>query len=229
MDYPSLTLVISYTISLNILAGCFGGLFGSKYAKFCMVSIFGTNYVISDVSTDGRRPCYLWCLPVTIIGSLGVARAHTVTQLIFWQFIQATGAAPSLSIGSGVIGDIYKLEERGAALGSYLGVSPTFFRRYFVSSYENSLRPVFLGSPLHQPSGVRFFLIIFNLGMMPRRQALPHNTSHGEQFSTGLSPSDSALCSASSGYSLKPVTQAQWVSTNIGNLGGFTRKGGPFC
>jgi hypothetical protein len=36
------------------------------------------------------------------------------------------GAAPSLSIGAGVIGDIYKLEERGAALGSYFGVSFTY-------------------------------------------------------------------------------------------------------
>ncbi len=52
-----------------------------------------------------------------------MARAQTVTQLIIWLFIQAMGATPGLSVGAGVIGDIYKLEERGTALGSYYGVS----------------------------------------------------------------------------------------------------------
>jgi len=72
--------------------------------------------------TDGRRPSYLWCLPVMILGSFGVARARTVNQLMFWRIIQGMGASPSLSIGAGVIGDIYRLEERGSALGTYFGV-----------------------------------------------------------------------------------------------------------
>lgn len=29
----------SYTISINILAGCLGGLLGAKYAKFCTTSL----------------------------------------------------------------------------------------------------------------------------------------------------------------------------------------------
>jgi MFS family permease len=57
-----------------------------------------------------------------IIGSFGVARAQSVMQLMVWRFIQSMGASPGLSVGAGVIGDIYKLEERGAALGSYFGV-----------------------------------------------------------------------------------------------------------
>jgi len=60
-----------------------------------------------------------------IFGSLGVARAQTVWQLMIWRFIQAMGASPGLSVGAGVIGDIYRLEERGVALGSYFGVRPT--------------------------------------------------------------------------------------------------------
>lgn len=58
-----------------------------------------------------------------IMGSFAVARSRTVPQLMAWRFVQAMGGSPGLSVGAGVIGDIYKLEERGAALGSYFGVS----------------------------------------------------------------------------------------------------------
>jgi MFS family permease len=40
-----------------------------------------------------------------------------------WRFVQALGASPGLAVGSGVIGDIYKLEERGQAMGIFFGVS----------------------------------------------------------------------------------------------------------
>lgn len=96
--------VISTLVSIYLLATSLGGLVGSKYSKFY-----------------GRRPSYLWCLPVMILGSFGVARARTVNQLMFWRIIQGMGASPSLSIGAGVIGDIYRLEERGSALGTYFG------------------------------------------------------------------------------------------------------------
>jgi MFS family permease len=73
---------------------------------------------------DGRRPIYLWSFLVMVIGSFGVASAQTVSQLMIWRVIQAMGAGPALSVGAGVIGDVYKLEERGAALGKYFGVCP---------------------------------------------------------------------------------------------------------
>lgn len=69
-----------------------------------------------------------------VVGSFGVARARTISQLMVWRFIQAVGASPGLSVGAGVIGDIYKLEERGTALGSYFGVRPTIPR-------ESNTRP----------------------------------------------------------------------------------------
>ncbi|KAF5349698.1 hypothetical protein D9756_008833 [Leucocoprinus leucothites] len=103
-DLDSNGEVISAAVSIYMLAASFGGLVGSKYSKFY-----------------GRRPSYLWYFPIMIIGSLGVARAQTVSQLMFWRVIQGMGASPGLSVGAGVIGDIYKLEERGAALGSYFG------------------------------------------------------------------------------------------------------------
>jgi MFS family permease len=56
------------------------------------------------------------------IGSFGVAFSPTIPQLMFWRFVQAFGASPGMSVGAGVIGDIYKLEERGQAMGLFFGV-----------------------------------------------------------------------------------------------------------
>ena len=39
-----------------------------------------------------------------------------------WRFVQALGASPGLAVGTGVIGDIYKLEERGQAMGIFFAV-----------------------------------------------------------------------------------------------------------
>lgn len=58
-----------------------------------------------------------------VLGSLVTGRAERVSQLMVGRFIQGVGASPGLSVGAAVIGDIYKLEERGAALGTYFGVS----------------------------------------------------------------------------------------------------------
>jgi len=59
-----------------------------------------------------------------ILGSIGVGCAQNVQQLLMFRFVQAMGASPGTSVGFGVIGDIYRLEERGRAMGSYYGVSP---------------------------------------------------------------------------------------------------------
>jgi MFS family permease len=58
-----------------------------------------------------------------VLGSIGVARAQSVQELLTFRFLQAMGASPGTSVGFGVIGDIYRLEERGRAMGSYYGVS----------------------------------------------------------------------------------------------------------
>ena len=56
------------------------------------------------------------------MGSLGVASSQTILQLLSWRFVQAIGASPGLAVGAGVIGDIYKLQERGQALGIFFAV-----------------------------------------------------------------------------------------------------------
>ena len=44
-------------------------------------------------------------------------------ELLFWRFMQALGASCGWSLGAAVIGDLYKLEERGTALGVYYGMA----------------------------------------------------------------------------------------------------------
>jgi MFS family permease len=69
------------------------------------------------VPVDGRRPVYLCALPVFLIGSAGVAAAQSISSLLFWRFFQSMGASIGPVIGAAVIGDIFKLEERGRAMG----------------------------------------------------------------------------------------------------------------
>ncbi|KAF5349687.1 hypothetical protein D9756_008816 [Leucocoprinus leucothites] len=97
---------VSWAVSIYILGAALGSLIGSAYATFY-----------------GRRSAYLYSLPVMIIGSLGVGWAQNVDQLLIFRFLQAMGASPGTSVGFGVIGDIYRLEERGRAMGSYYGAT----------------------------------------------------------------------------------------------------------
>ncbi|KAF5330126.1 hypothetical protein D9611_010544 [Ephemerocybe angulata] len=103
-DLDTTGTVVSLAVSLSIFGVSFGSLVASSYSTFY-----------------GRRPMYLIFLPLLIIGSIGVSTAQTVTQLMLWRFIQALGCSPGFSVGSGVIGDIYKLEERGTAMGVFFG------------------------------------------------------------------------------------------------------------
>ncbi|KAF8802956.1 MFS general substrate transporter [Phlegmacium glaucopus] len=92
----------SLAVSLSVLATCLGSLLGASYSGFY-----------------GRKPAYLMGTPLLFVGSLGVAASQNIPQLMIWRFIQSIGASPGLAIGSGVIGDIYKLEERGQAMGIF--------------------------------------------------------------------------------------------------------------
>ena len=52
-----------------------------------------------------------------------MAISRSVPELMFFRVVQAIGAAPGLSVGSGAIADIYRLEERGTAMGIFFAVS----------------------------------------------------------------------------------------------------------
>lgn len=79
--------------------------------------------VITFHLSDGRRPVYLFALPLLVCGSVGVSLSRTVGELFFFRVCQAAGGSPGFSIGAGVVGDIYKMEERGTAMGFFLAVS----------------------------------------------------------------------------------------------------------
>lgn len=116
-------------VSVSVLASSIGGLVGSAYSGFC--EEYSTNSLpklwpcadcYSWLSLDGRRPVYCYLLPFSIAGSIGVAVSTTIPQLLVCRFFQAFGVSSGLSVGSGVIGDIYKLEERGTAMGVFFAV-----------------------------------------------------------------------------------------------------------
>ncbi|KAF5325444.1 hypothetical protein D9619_010047 [Psilocybe cf. subviscida] len=105
-DLGTTGAVVNIAVSLSALAGSIGGLIASAYSTFY-----------------GRRPVYIYTLPVLIFGSLGVATASTVPGLLVWSFVQAFGASPGLVLGAGAIGDIYRLEERGRAMGIFFAAT----------------------------------------------------------------------------------------------------------
>ncbi|KAF8812965.1 MFS general substrate transporter, partial [Phlegmacium glaucopus] len=124
-DLDSTGPIVGLAVSVSILATSLGTLFGASYSTFY-----------------GRKPVYLTALPLLFLGSLGVASSRTIPQLMSWRFIQAIGASPGLAVGTGVIGDIYRLEERGQAMGIFFAA-------------------VLLGPALAPLLAVKFILISF--------------------------------------------------------------------
>jgi MFS family permease len=99
------------------------------------------------MESDGRRVVFLFMNPILFIGSLGVAQAHGVTELMVFRVLQAFGGCGGFSVGAGVIADIYRLEERGRAFGIFFAV-----RRAVIRFPEFLLTPRFRHASSRQPS-----------------------------------------------------------------------------
>ncbi|KAF9009705.1 major facilitator superfamily domain-containing protein [Cyathus striatus] len=97
---------VGIAVGISIAATALGG--------FCAASY---------TSIYGRRQIFLATLPVVVLGSFGVALSQNAVQLLFWRFIQSLASSSGRVIGPVVIGDIYKVEERGLAYGVFLSVS----------------------------------------------------------------------------------------------------------
>jgi hypothetical protein len=83
-------------------------------------------------------------MPCLALGSFGVSTSHSVPELLFWRATQAAGGSAGISTGMAIIGDIYKLEERGTAMGITLGVRMRSFCRLHRLNVEDYF---FIGSP----------------------------------------------------------------------------------
>ncbi|KAH7890115.1 MFS general substrate transporter [Phlebopus sp. FC_14] len=105
-DLHSTPAVVSSTISVSTFGTAIGMLFWGAYSSYY-----------------GRRLMYLFSTPCIIFGSFGSGFSSTVVELLVWRFIQAFGAGCGMSVGTAVVGDIYKIDERGAAMGIFLAVS----------------------------------------------------------------------------------------------------------
>jgi MFS family permease len=51
-----------------------------------------------------------------------VALSQNIPQIMICRVLQALGSSGALSVGTAVLGDIYKLEERGTAIGIFHAV-----------------------------------------------------------------------------------------------------------
>ncbi|KAJ6609258.1 major facilitator superfamily domain-containing protein [Mycena sp. CBHHK59/15] len=103
-DFDTTGQVVSLAVSASFVATSLGGLIGASYSSFY-----------------GRRPMYLIGLPLLFVSSIALGFSSTIPELMIFRFFQALGAAPGLSVGAGVIADIYALEKRGTAMGIFFG------------------------------------------------------------------------------------------------------------
>ncbi|KAF9261789.1 MFS general substrate transporter [Marasmius fiardii PR-910] len=102
-DLNTSTEAVKQVINVGIFALAAGSFVGASLSSFY-----------------GRRPVYLWSLPLLIAGSVGVAMSRTIEELMVWRFLQTIGVSCVPIVGSAVVGDMYRLEERGTAMGSFL-------------------------------------------------------------------------------------------------------------
>ena len=147
-----------------------------------------------------------------IVGSVGVASASDVPSLMFWRFFQALGSAPGSSVGAGVIGDIYKLEERGKAIGIFVCVSDLVLLLSYSQASMVNLRILKTG--------------LIGYSIAPRLEALSHIICHGEQYMLSLLFSPSLDLSRSLFFSPRQFTQEQRGSITTCSLARLPASGG---
>ncbi|KAJ7674032.1 MFS general substrate transporter [Mycena polygramma] len=136
-DLDSTPKITSLAVSISIFSSAIGSMVFATYSTFY-----------------GRRPVYLVGLPLLCLGSLGVGTSTHIPQLMFWRFVQAFGSSGGMSVGGGVIADIYKLTERGTALGIFLAAA----------LLGNALAPVVGGWVSHYASWRYLHLGLFLFG-----------------------------------------------------------------
>ncbi|KAJ7502894.1 MFS general substrate transporter [Mycena galericulata] len=153
LDLNSTGEMVSFAVSLSIGSAAFASMLFATYSGFY-----------------GRRPMYLFGLPLLCLGSIGVARSRTISQLMVFRVIQAFGTSGGLAVGGGVIGDIFKLTERGSAMGIF----------FAASLLGNAISPIVGGrlNPYSSWRNVQFGLFFVGLFVYLGMLLLLPETSH---------------------------------------------------
>ncbi|KAI0746707.1 MFS general substrate transporter [Daedaleopsis nitida] len=131
--------VINMAVSISLASVAFGSLIWATYS-----------------GQYGRRVVYFASLPCLCVGSVGVACSQTVPQLLWWRFFQAFGSSSALSVGGAVIGDIYRLEERGMAMGIF----------FSASLFGAAIAPMCGGIAAHYASWRHAHWVLFFMGLL---------------------------------------------------------------
>lgn len=84
---------------------------------FVLFNLIGTPLMAKLSDARGRRSIYVLAVSIFALGSLLVALAPSFGVLIAGRAIQGFGAGGIFPVASAVIGDIFPVEKRGAALG----------------------------------------------------------------------------------------------------------------
>ncbi|KAG9318091.1 major facilitator superfamily domain-containing protein [Chiua virens] len=105
-DLNTTPAAVTLGVSLSVFSSSLSVMFWSGYTSFY-----------------GRRPIYLWGMPFTILGSFAVAACTDLSGLLFWRSVQTFGCSAGYALGGATIGDIYRVEERGTAMGTFLAAT----------------------------------------------------------------------------------------------------------
>lgn len=142
-------------VSLSIFCAASGSLVAAVYAAFCLYLPPSPRPKVTHAYlTDGRRAAYLVGTPLLFLGSMGVAFSRSVPEMMVFRCVQALGTSGGMSVGGAIIGDIYKLTERGTAMGVFFGVR-LFPEQNIPRTLTLHRRPVCLDLRSHHSSEVR--------------------------------------------------------------------------
>lgn len=122
------------------------------YSIYALGLAFGGPFAAPLSETFGRRPLIFISLPIFALFILGTGFAQSMAGLVVLRFWAGFFAAPSLSMGSGTLSDIWPPEERSGPMSLY--VATPFF--------GPALGPI-LGAVVTQTCGWRWtsWLILF--------------------------------------------------------------------
>src|SRR5215469_17951679 len=120
--FATFMVAIEATIVATAMPRIVGQLGGFTYYSWVFSAFLlaqSTTTVIYGKLADlfGRKPTLIVGIVLLLLGSLLCGFAWSMTSLVIFRLLQGLGAGAIYPITSTVIGDLYKLEERGRVQG----------------------------------------------------------------------------------------------------------------